>query len=146
MLTPNSSPFFAVLACQLARQGAAVIPAKANRLPWALRLFALLGAGLAGAPAEAEPVKILGFDDMSCTAWVASKGDVDQRQAYLVWMRGVLTGHNYALQGQQVSTISSGTIENYIQRYCSSNPTGRFSDGIFRLSDQFSGRNQPIRK
>lgn len=112
----------------------------------ALRLFVLLGAGLTVGAVRAESVKMLGFDDMSCTAWAASKSDIDQRQAYLVWMRGVLTGHNYALQGQQVSTISSGTIENYIQRYCSSNPTGRFSDGIFRLSDQFSGRNQPIRK
>ncbi len=111
-----------------------------------VRLVAVLGACLAAASVQANPVKMLGFDDMSCTAWVASKNDIDQRQAYLVWMRGVLTGHNYALPSQQVSTISSGTIENYIHRYCTTNPTGQFSDGIFRLSDQFSGRNQPIRK
>lgn len=112
----------------------------------ALGLIALLCLTLAGTRVQADQVKMLGFDDMSCTAWAASNNDIDRRQAYLVWMRGVLTGHNYALQSQQVSTISTGTIENYIQRYCRSNPTGLFSDGIFRLSDQFSGRNQPIRK
>ncbi len=111
-----------------------------------VRLIAALSLCLAAVSVQAAPVKMLGFDDMSCAAWVASQNDPDQRKAYLVWMRGVLTGHNYALQSQQVSTISSGTIENYIQRYCRSNPKGEFSDGVFRLSDQFSGRNDPIRK
>lgn len=96
------------------------------------------------APATAQ--NILGFDDMSCTAWNQSKADPDQRAAYVVWIRGFLTGHNYALPKQQVSAISSGTIENHINRYCTSNPTGQFSDGAMRLSDQFSGRNQPVRK
>ena len=95
-------------------------------------------------PAAAQ--NILGFDDMSCAAWNQSKGDADQRAAYVVWVRGFLSGHNYALPKQQVSTISSGTIENHINRYCTSNPNGTFSDGAMRLSDQFSGRNQPIRK
>lgn len=95
-------------------------------------------------PAAAQ--NILGFDDMSCAAWSKSKDDPDQRAAFVVWVRGFLTGHNYALPKQQVSTISSGTIENHLNRYCASNPTGSFSDGAMRLSDQFSGRNQPIRK
>lgn len=95
-------------------------------------------------PAAAQ--NILGFDDMSCRAWSQSKGDPDQRAAHIVWIRGFLTGHNYALPKQQVSTISSGTIENHINRYCASNPNGSFSDGAMRLSDQFSGRNQAIRK
>lgn len=96
------------------------------------------------APAAAQ--NILGFEDMSCAAWSQSKDDQDQRAAYVNWIRGFLTGHNYALPKQQVSTISSGTVENHINRYCMSNPKGTFSDGAMRLSDQFSGRNQPIRK
>ncbi|PKO90025.1 MAG: hypothetical protein CVU18_02095 [Betaproteobacteria bacterium HGW-Betaproteobacteria-12] len=95
-------------------------------------------------PAVAQ--NILGFDDMSCAAWSQSKADPDQRAAYVVWLRGFLSGHNYALPKQQVSTISSGTIENHINRYCTTTPNGSFSDGAMRLSDQFSGRNQPIRK
>lgn len=111
-----------------------------------VQLIALLCAGLMFGSAQAVPVNMLGFDDMSCAAWVAAKGDADQRAIYLTWMRGVLTGHNYAQPSQQVSTISSGTIEMFVNTYCASNPKGQFSDAVFRLSDQFSGRNQPIKK
>ncbi|MEI2740175.1 MAG: hypothetical protein V9F01_15480 [Chitinophagaceae bacterium] len=44
----------------------------------------------------AVPLKIVGFDDMSCRAWSASKADAEQRALYVSWVRGVLTGHNYA--------------------------------------------------
>jgi hypothetical protein len=44
----------------------------------------------------AVPLKILGFDDMSCRAWSASKDDAEQRALYVAWVRGVLSGHNYA--------------------------------------------------
>ena len=111
-----------------------------------VQLIALFCGSLMLASAQAAPVKMLGFDDMSCAAWNASKGNDDQRTVYLTWMRGVLTGHNYAQPSQQVSSISSGTIEMFVNTYCSSNPKGEFSDAVFRLSDQFSGRNQPIKK
>lgn len=109
-------------------------------------LVVLLSAGVLSGQVSGAPVKVLGFDDMSCAAWARSKDDPEQRASFVVWIRGMLTGHNYALQGQQVSVISSGTIELDINRYCSRNPDGLFSDGAFRLSDEFSGRNQPIRK
>lgn len=115
-----------------------------------IAFVAALGATLAmmgGAPAaNAAPLKILGFDDMSCKAWVQSRGDAEQRILYIAWIRGLLTGHNYARPGQQVSTISSGTVEQYVNRYCSDHPTENFVDAALRLSDQFSGRNAPITK
>jgi hypothetical protein len=95
---------------------------------------------------NAAPLKTLGFDDMSCRAWIRSKEDVDQRKIYLAWMRGVLTGHNYANQRQQVSVISSGTVENFVDRYCAEKPLGDFGDAALRLSDNFSGRNEAITK
>lgn len=106
----------------------------------------IIAASLAAGAAAAAPVKILGFDDMSCQAWSRSKDDKDQRGLYLAWIRGALTGHNYANQGQQVSAISSGTVEMFVNRYCAEKPTGQFDDAAFRLSDQFSGRNSPITK
>jgi hypothetical protein len=106
-------------------------------LPVAL-LFALLPL------ASAAPVKLLGFDDMSCHAWVKSKEDAEQRKLYVAWMRGLLSGHNYANQSHQISAISSGTVEQYVNRYCSEKPLSEFSDAALRLSDQFSGRNAPI--
>ena len=111
-----------------------------------LRLSGLLCAGFLAAGAAAAPLNILGFEDMSCAAWNASQGDPDLRSSYVVWVRGFLTGHNYGQQSQQVSSISSGTIELNINGYCKQHPNGSFSDAAFRLSDQFSGRNQPIRK
>ncbi len=108
-------------------------------------IIAILFTFTAGATGAAG-LNVLGFDDMSCAAWNKSKDDQDQRKIYVVWARGVLTGHNYAAQSQQVSTISSGTIELNINRYCSKNPNGSFNDAVLRLSDEFSGRNQPIRK
>ncbi|HMV04472.1 MAG TPA: hypothetical protein PKA30_02885 [Accumulibacter sp.] len=94
----------------------------------------------------AVPTKILGFEDMSCRAWVASRSDAEQRALYVAWLRGVLTGHNYANPSQQVATISPATVEQYVNRYCSEKPATQFSDAAFRLSDQFSGRNAPITK
>ncbi|MDR2189157.1 MAG: hypothetical protein LBE62_14125 [Azonexus sp.] len=111
-----------------------------------VRWLAVAASSLSFAALPAAAQNILGFDDVSCAAWSAGKGDPDQHAAHVAWLRGFLSGHNYALPRQQVSAISSGTIENFINRYCQSHPAGSFADGIMRLSDQFSGRNQPIRK
>ena len=112
--------------------------------PW--QWVGVLCSGVVLGTTVAAPLKILGFDDMSCVAWVASREDADRRSSYVVWIRGFLTGHNYGEQRQQVSSVSSATIENFVNRYCTQNPNGQFSDAAFRLSDEFSGRNQPIRK
>ena len=110
-------------------------------------VLAAIGLALFSLPTVAQtPLKILGFDDMSCQAWTLSKDNVEQRALYLSWMRGLLTGHNYARPSQQVSTISNGTIDQYVSRYCREHPQGRFDDAVFRLSDQFSGRNSAITK
>ena len=111
-----------------------------------LLLLLSLFSTLATPDLFAAQVKIVGFDDMSCRAWVKSKDDPDQRKIYLAWIRGALTGHNYANQGQQVSAISSGTVENFIDRYCVEKPLGEFSDAALRMSDRFSGRNEAITK
>lgn len=115
-----------------------------NPLSLALAALALLALG--PSPARAEPLKILGFDDMSCQAWKQSKNDTDQRAVYIVWIRGLLTGHNYARPSQQVSTISGGTIEQWVNRYCNDHPQSGFNEAALRLSDQYSGRNAAITK
>ncbi|WP_301100710.1 hypothetical protein [Propionivibrio sp.] len=107
-------------------------------------LVLIVSLGATGA--ISAPVKIVGFDDMSCRAWVKSKDDAEQRKAYLAWIRGVLTGHNYANPSQAVSSVSSGTVENFVDRYCVEKPLGEFSDAALRMSDKFSGRNDPITK
>lgn len=110
-------------------------------------LAAALVIGGAAAPGVgATPLKLVGFDDMSCRAWADSKGNAERRQLYLAWIRGLLTGHNYARPAQQVSAVSSGTIENYVERYCKDNPQSDFVSAALRMSDSYSGRNEPIVK
>lgn len=96
--------------------------------------------------ATAAPLKIVGFDDMSCRAWIQSKDDAETRNSHLAWIRGVLTGHNYANQSQQISAISTGTVQNFVDRYCAEKPQGEFSEAALRMADRFSGRNQAITK
>lgn len=114
---------------------------KMRALHWLFVSAALLAAG-----ANAAPVKFVGFDDMSCRTWASSKDDAEQRKNYLAWIRGVLTGHNYANQSQQVSAVSTGTVENFVDRYCVEKPQGDFSDAALRMADKFSGRNAAIAK
>ena len=96
--------------------------------------------------AIAAPLKVVGFDDMSCKAWIQSKDDIEQRKIYLAWVRGALSGHNYANQNQQVSVVSNGTVEHFVDQYCAGKPLGDFGEAAFRMSDLFSGRNEPFRK
>lgn len=103
-------------------------------------------AVLLAGPATASRLKVLGFDDNSCAAWQAAAADPDQRAAQVAWVRGFLSGHNYANQRQQVTDVSAGTVERNIEQYCRKNPDGQFIDAAYRMSDSMSGRNEPIRK
>jgi hypothetical protein len=94
----------------------------------------------------ATPPRVLGFEDNSCLAWAGSKDDSERRGEYLAWARGFLSGHNYANQKQQVSDISRGTVEMFIERFCRDKPTAQFTEAVYRMSDQYSGRGTAISK
>ena len=104
------------------------------------------GCVLLAGPATASRLKVLGFDDNSCAAWQAAAADPDQRAAQVAWARGFLSGHNYANQKQQVSDVSRGTVEMFIERFCRDKPTAPFTEAVYRMSDQYSGRGAPIAK
>lgn len=109
----------------------------------AWRMIGLLCALLAAHADAAPPLKLLGLDDMSCRAWIASQGEPEERQKYIAWARGFLSGHNYANQRQQVTDVSSGTIEGYVTRFCQEHAKFSFADAVFRMSDDYSGRGAP---
>jgi hypothetical protein len=96
--------------------------------------------------ADAAPLKIVGFEDMSCVAWNASKSDPEVRGQQIAWVRGFLSGHNYGRQSEQTSVVSNGTVETFINRYCSEKTRGSFAEAAQRMSDQYSGRNAAIKK
>ncbi len=103
-------------------------------------------ATLVFADVVAAPVKLLGLDDMSCTAWMNSRTDPEQQVPYIQWVRGFLSGHNYASQAKQVSAVSNGTISMYIDRYCKLKPMSTVAEAAMRMSDEYSGRNSAITK
>lgn len=105
-------------------------------------MIGLLGALMLFNVDAAAP-KLLGLSDMSCQAWKASKSEPEERQKYVTWARGFLSGHNYASPRQQVAEVSSGTIEVYADRYCSEHAKATFADALFQMSDNYSGRGGP---
>ena len=109
-------------------------------------LWVLLLALSAMSGAAAAQARMLGFDDNSCQAWTGSKEDPEQRREYVSWARGFLSGHNYANQKQQVSDISRSTVEMFIERFCRDKPAAQFTEAVYRMSDQYSGRGAPITK
>jgi ABC-type tungstate transport system permease subunit len=104
----------------------------------------LAGAWLLAAPVAAAPVKLLGLNDMSCVAWKATKFEPEGREPYIQWVRGFLSGHNYANQAKQVAEVSSGTVGVFIDRYCAEHAAATVAEAAMRMSDQYSGRNAPI--
>lgn len=97
-----------------------------------------------GTSAQAAPLKMLELDDMRCAAWKATKPDPALREPYVQWVRGFLSGHNYAHQSAQVSEVSRGTVEVFVDRFCSENAGKSVSEAAMRMSDRYSGRNAPI--
>lgn len=115
------------------------------RVPATVLLLSLV-IGSIGNCASAAPLKVLGFEDDSCASWVQSKDEPERRQEFISWARGFLSGHNYANQRQQVSEVSNATVERYIEQFCRQKPQSPFTEAVYRMSDQYSGRNAPITK
>jgi len=103
----------------------------------------LASTALPISPATATPLKLLGLDDMSCAAW-KKQTDPELREPYIQWVRGFLSGHNYANQSKQVGEVSKGTVVLFVDRYCAENSKASVGDAAMRMSDRYSGRNVPI--
>lgn len=93
--------------------------------------------------AVAAPLKLLEMDDMSCAGW-KKRTDPELREPYVQWVRGFLSGHNYANQKQQVTDVSTATVASFVDRYCAEHAAATVADAAMRMSDRYSGRNSPI--
>lgn len=108
---------------------------------------ALLLAFLALSPdvEAAPPTKLLAPADIGCAAWKQTKGDDERRAPLLQWVRGFLSGHNYASPNMQMSVVSEGTVETFVDRYCAEHGGANIAEAAMRMSDRYSGRNEPVR-
>ncbi len=103
----------------------------------------LAGALMPASYTSAASLILLGMDEMSCAAW-KTKHDPELREPYVQWVRGFLSGHNYANQSKQVGEVSSATVATFVDRYCADHATAAVSEAAMKMSDQYSGRNTPI--
>jgi hypothetical protein len=94
---------------------------------------------------SAATVRLLGLDEMSCAAWKKTN-DPELREPYIQWVRGFLSGHNYANQSKQVAEVSSATVAMFVDRYCAEHSGSTVAEAAMRMSDQYSGRNAPINR
>lgn len=88
------------------------------------KLVALLAATTFTLPALADNppvVAIHGFDKMDCRDWLGSEDHPDVRQQYIGWIRGVVTGYNYANPDNQVMQSrmpSDFGLIIFVDNYC----------------------------
>ena len=85
---------------------------------------------------EKSFVAIHGFDKMSCEDWLGSDGNADVRAQYIAWIRGVVTGYNYANPDNQVQSGRMPTdfgLTIFVDNYCHSKRATSVAGAAFAL-------------
>jgi hypothetical protein len=108
-------------------------------------ILLLLMAGLSSCNAYAEDKNVLaihGFDKMSCSDWTASHDDDATRAMYVAWIRGIVTGYNYANPDNQVALghmPGDFTLGLFVDAYCHEHRSQSFAGAAFDLIVQKRG-------
>jgi hypothetical protein len=120
-----------------------------SRFP-ALVVAAALAAAMPAPPAAAQQqINILLFEDSTCAAWSKTAGNKLLRAQYEFWIRGFVSGHNYANRARQVPTgkLPGGDqLYAYLDQYCLDNPNSSFVGAAFRLVEQYREATPPAVK
>jgi hypothetical protein len=101
-----------------------------------IRIIAALLAWLPLVASAQQQVNIFAFEDASCGAWKKSQSNKLLRAQYEFWIRGFVSGHNYADPARQVKVGAlpgSEGLYGYIDNYCNANPTLSFVGGVIAL-------------
>jgi hypothetical protein len=91
---------------------------------------------------EKAVVAIHGFDKMSCNDWLSSDGVDDVRAQYIAWIRGIVTGYNFANPDNQVALghmPGDFTLGLFVDSYCRGHRSGSFVGAAFDLIEQKRG-------
>lgn len=81
-------------------------------------------------------VAVHGFDRMSCEDWLGSENNADVRQQYIAWIRGAVTGFNYATPNDQVGTGRMPTdfgLTIFVDNFCHTQRNATVSAAAFAL-------------
>jgi hypothetical protein len=109
------------------------------RKAWVLQLF----FSLAAHAGEGNPIAVHGFDHMSCGDWRLSRTTGPVREQYIAWVRGIVTGYNYANPDSQITAgrmPDDGALALYIDGYCRDRPMTPFVGAAFALIDELHGK------
>jgi len=99
--------------------------------------------------AQSRQVNIFWGDDASCTTWSKSAGNKAVRALYEYWVRGFVSGHNYANPAQQVKVGAlpgSEALQQYLDQYCRENPSLSFFGAAIRIVEDLHERDAPATK
>jgi hypothetical protein len=102
----------------------------------ALIAFLLIAAGSA---TRAQDVTMFWGDDASCAAWTKTAGNKAMRAYYEFWIRGFVSGQNFASPSRQVAVgdLPGGdALYEYIDRYCTQNPKAMFMGAAISMVEQ----------
>jgi len=86
--------------------------------------------------AHADPKVIFSFKDTSCAAWKRSQGRGPERDQYISWFRGFVSGYNYASAQQAGTMPDSESLSLFIDKYCEKNPSKPFIGAAFLLINE----------
>jgi len=107
----------------------------------------LLLSSIAAHAGEGNHIAVHGFDKMSCGDWRASRYDSTVRGQYVAWMRGIVTGYNYANPEEQVAALQmpdDAALAFYVDGYCRDRPLTPFVGAAFALIDELRGKAPQI--
>ncbi len=113
------------------------------------RAIALLATLLpALAAAQGPQVNIFTFEDASCAAWLKTSGNKLLRAQYEFWMRGFVSGHNYANPSRQVAIgkfPGGDALYQYLDKYCHDNANSSFIAGAIHLVNDLREPVAPVK-
>lgn len=101
------------------------------------------------AAGQGQQVNVFAFEDASCRSWSKSAGNPGLRMQYESWMRGFVSGHNYAnpVNQVQIGTFpGSDAVRAYVDAYCKENPQLNFVGAGIRMVEELRRPAPPARK
>jgi len=88
-----------------------------------------------GAQAQTA-IAVMGFQEDSCEAWMESIDNERDRAQYRYWVRGFVSGHNFANPAHQVRLQrmpDNEALTLYLDKFCTENPVLPLTTAAFRL-------------
>jgi hypothetical protein len=102
-----------------------------------VKLILLIAVAMLSISAQAQaPIAIMAFQDASCDAWMESADNEADRAQYRYWVRGFVSGHNYANPEHQVRLQrmpDNEALTLYIDKFCGDTPLVPFTSAAFQL-------------